>query len=451
MKRFIYQYLKNWMKSERRKPLLLRGARQVGKTHAARKLGESFTHFVEVNFEYQPQLCQIFKKDLDPHRITKELSLATGQVIKPGSTLLFLDEIQEEPLILTSLRYFYENMPELHVIATGSLLDFVINSTGIPVGRVSSLYMYPLSFLEYLHATEYELLGKEIIAHPIDKEMPTNVHQKLLSLVGEYHAIGGMPEAVKCWKETKDPYAVFQVHHEIIDTYRQDFHKYSKEHQLKYVKLLFNQIPRIMGKKFMYKDIEGDYRKRELAPSFDLLDTARVLHKVVQSDANGLPIGAEANPHQFKVIFIDVGIAQSILGLNLKSWFLDPNREFVNKGYITEAFVGQEILAYSDPTMQTELYYWHRAAKNSQAEVDYLLQLEENLVPIEVKSGKGTSLKSLRYFLENKNKKNNRSSYGIRFSLHNFSIYNSIHSYPLYSIGKVLSPQFKNSLFTLKN
>lgn len=200
MKRFIDYDLKEWKNSPLRKPLLLRGARQIGKTHAARELGKSFDNFVEINFELNRQVHRFFEEDLNPKRIVEALSLLTYNEITPGKTLLFFDEIQALPQVLTALRYFYEMLPELHVIAAGSLLDFTIQAIGIPVGRIESLYMYPLSFLEFLYAHEGgELLVKKIATHPLDEPMLEPIHKMLLTHVSQYVAIGGMPEAITCW------------------------------------------------------------------------------------------------------------------------------------------------------------------------------------------------------------------------------------------------------------
>ena len=204
MKRFIDKHLAEWKESTTRKPLLLRGARQVGKTFAVRSLGRLFDNFVEINFELNPDVALIFEKDLEPQRIVRELSLFIGRQIVPGTTLLFFDEIQSVPKAFSSLRYFYELMPELHVIAAGSLLDFVTEYIGIPVGRVTSLYMYPVSFIEFLGALHQDFLVEEILKHTPEAPLSDPIHQKLLSFVGEYLAIGGMPEIVQCWQEKKD-------------------------------------------------------------------------------------------------------------------------------------------------------------------------------------------------------------------------------------------------------
>lgn len=434
MKRFIDQHLLDW-KKDHGKPLILRGARQVGKTFAVRQLGKTFDNFVEINFEEQRDLKNIFERDLDPNRIILELSQRLNAQIIPGKTLLFFDEIQAAPLALTSLRYFYEKLPTLHVLAAGSLIDFAIQEVGIPVGRVRSLYVYPLSFIEFMIARGYSLLSDGIRNHSIDQPFSKLLHDTALRLVSEYLAIGGMPEAVKTWCDFQDPFKSADVHQSLIDAYRQDFVKYAKTSELKYVQALFNQMPKQIGKKFKYSGIEGDYRKRELSPCLDLLKTACIVHKVLQTSGTGVPFGALAGLDHFKIIYLDVAIAQALMGIRLGDWIVYSLDHFVNKGEIVEAFIGQELFAYSSPFMKTDLYYWHRGTRASQAEVDYLIQQGDKVIPIEVKSGKGTTLKSMHMFLQT----HSNSPYGIRFSAHNYSIHEKIHSYPLYAVAQAVN------------
>lgn len=256
--------------------------------------------------------------------------------------------------------------------------------------------MYPLSFFEFLCACQHTLLAQGILDSSPTSPFNEVVHQKLLTLLAEYLAIGGMPEAVVYWQRTKDPIGCFEIHSVLIDTYRQDFNKYAKKFQIKYLDVLFNAVPRQLGTKFKYSAIDGDYRKRELAPCLDLLITAGIVQPVTRSAGNGIPLGVEADPHDTKIIFLDVALSQAILGLDLSSWFLQPHHEFINKGALIEALVGQEILAYSLPQKKAQLFYWRRNAPGSEAEVDY------------------------------------------RFSAHNYSVHNTIHSYPLYAIASFM-------------
>ena len=434
MKRIIDYYLRQWVHSPRRKSLILNGARQVGKTHAVRALAaSSFTDFAEINFESNSAARAVFDHDLDPKRILHALSLAVGKPIIPGKTLLFLDEIQAAPKGIIALRYFYEEISELHVIAAGSLIQFAIEQVGVPVGRVEFLDMYPVSFIEFLAAMEDHSIITEILNQEPGTEISAFIHDKCLHLISMYLALGGMPEVIDCWLETKNALECIKVHNSLLKAYRQDFEKYAKKNQIPYVSLLFDILPHRLGTKFKYSDIEGEYRKRELQPALNLLKTAGIIHKVHSCSGQGFPIGSQTNLQDFKILFLDVGLAQAVLGLDLASWFLNPLAEIVNKGAIVESFVGQELLAYTSPSKTAELYYWHRSAPSSIAEVDYLIQQKDKIIPIEVKGGHGTTLRSMHSFLNT----HPQSPYGIRFSMQNYSVHEKIISYPLYAIAKV--------------
>ena len=431
MKRIIDYFLLEWKERFQRKPLLLRGARQVGKTHAVRVLGTTFENFVEVNLEANEAARRIVEKDTDPHRIMLQLSELFQKQIIPGSTLLFFDELQIVPKAITTLRYFYELIPELHVVAAGSLLDFAIEQVGIPVGRVSSLYMYPVSFLEFLVALGNQEWARLILEHSLNEPLSEPLHEKLLALVGEYIAIGGMPEAINEWMRTKTSRAAKIVHSDLIFNYQQDFGKYAKRHQIKYLDRLFQKAVEQLSRKFIFSQV-GEYQKRELEPALELLGKAGIVHQVTKSAGQGIPIGAQADMDDFKVIFLDVGLSQALLKLDIAPWFIDPLEIFINKGEIVEAFVGQELLAYSDPIAKDELFYWRRDSRGSHAEIDYLVQIHDKVVPIEVKAGTNNKIKSMYMFLD----AHLNSSYGIKYSAFNYSMYGRIHSYPLYAVAK---------------
>lgn len=434
MKRIVDYYLNEWKNNPDKMPLLLRGARGVGKTYAVRELGKKFQNFVEVNFESDKyQLQEIFQKDLDPERIIRDLSVIYKKNITPGTTLLFFDEIQEEPQAIVALRYFYEKMPQLHVIGAGSLLDFAIEQVGLPVGRIEFLYMYPISFLEFLIANDYSLAVQELLNHDATVAISESIHRTLLNSVAEYLAIGGMPKVVDFWIK-KNVQQSFKMQAVIIDAYKQDFGEYAKKTQIKYLEEIFNNAPAQLGGKFKFSKI-GEYRKRELEPCVNLLEMARVVNKIYYSAGQGIPLGAQADSTDYKLLFLDVGLSQSILGLDISEWLTNPLQQFINKGSLVEAFVGQEILAYSNPIKKAQLYYWHRDIRNSEAEIDYLIQLKDYVIPIEVKSGEGRTLKSMNLFLDS----HPDSPYGIKFSTNNFSVFGKVYSYPLYAIAKKLA------------
>ncbi len=436
MKRLILHYLTEWRDSSIRKPLILRGARQVGKTHVARQLGKTFENFIEANFERTKELKALFQEDLDPKIICEKLELIFNQKIIPHKTLLFFDEIQVCPEASIALRYFYEEMPELHVMAAGSLLDFAIEKVGVPVGRVSFCYMHPMSFIEFMMATGNDLFAENILHHT-SETMNEALHNKAIKLLGEYMLIGGMPEAVSHWINHRDIKQCSEIHHAIIDSYRQDFEKYAKINQLKYVELIFDRIPAMICEHFKFSQLTPDYQKRELAPCLDLLIKAGITQKVIYSACNGVPLGAEANPEKFKLIFLDIALTQSMLGLDLRNWILDPEQalQHVNKGKIAEAFIGQELLAYSSFSTRPSLHYWQRMSVGSSAEVDYVIASGQNIIPIEVKGGKGGTLRSMHSFLQSRPSIQN----GWRFSTQNYSVYEKIISFPLYAVAGALN------------
>lgn len=449
MKRIIDYYLQEWKQEPyHRKPLLLRGARQVGKTHAARVLGKTFEHFIEINLEADQGAREIMVQDYDIHRIIFQLSQYLGQEIIPGKTLLFIDEIQIEPKALTALRYFYENMPQLHVIAAGSLLDFAIDQVGLPVGRITSLYMYPLSFLEFLIALDHHTWAQEIINHTPATPMIEQIHKKIIDCVGLYLAIGGMPAAVNAWKDTQNPRTIKKIHIELLDSYQQDFNKYALTKQIKYLDALFKNALSQLGRKFMYSRI-GEYQKRELEPAFELLKKAGLVTPIFKTAAQGIPLGSQSKLDDFKVIFLDVGLAQAALMLDISSWFFEPLAMFINKGELVEAFVGQELLAYADPISRQGLFYWRNDnSRSNTAEVDYVIQVNDHIVPLEVKAGENVRIKSMYVFLQ----EHIQSDYGIRLSAHNYMHNNAIKTYPFYAVASIMlqaQPTIREALLDL--
>lgn len=438
MKRLIDHYLRDWKSRPDRKALLLRGARQVGKTYSVRALGESYDELVEINLELNPEYAEIFRLNLDPHRILRDLRLMTGKRLVPGASLLFIDEIQQQPLAVSALRYLYESIPEMHVIAAGSLLEFALEQVGMPVGRVASLHMYPMSFLEYLVARGDLPMAERLLDDQALFSIGAPVHERLLRLAGEFLVLGGLPEVVETWIEHENLERCGEILDLIVAAYRQDFAKYAKQHQIKYVDLVFDEVPALTGRKFKYNALPGTWKARELAPALDLLCRASVVHRITHSSGNGIPLKGESNPHQFKTLFLDVGLAQRIMGADVRPWLLDSAATIRNAGAVTEAFIGQELLAYSRPWAKQELYYWHREARSSNAEVDYLLPLGDIVIPVEVKSGATGRLRSLRVFLD---EKRGRTPYGIRFCGQPGSIHADLHSHALYAVPHVLHRQ----------
>jgi hypothetical protein len=238
----------------------------------------------------------------------------------------------------------------------------------------------------------------------------------------------------KQWAEKKDALLCFKIQQTLLDNYRQDFEKYAQKHEIKYVEVLFDQIPRQLGQRFKLSALPGAFRKRELLPCFSLLVKAGIIHPVYHTSAHGLPLGASVDLEKFKALFLDIGFAQALLGLDLKEWILNPASAFANQGAIVEAFIGQEILAYSHIFQKKMVYYWQQENRTSQAEIDYIVQIGEGIIPIEVKSGTTGHLRSLREYL----KCHPNTPYAIRFSSQNYSDYDGLRSYPLYAIAKAI-------------
>ena len=374
-----------------------------------------------------------------------QLSAHLNKEIIPGKTLLFIDEIQQAPKAINALRYFYEQMPDLHIIAAGSLLEFAIEQVGMPVGRISSLYLYPMSFIEFLIALKKQLWVQTILEQTLETPLFDELHESLMNALSTYLVVGGMPEAVTQWIATESLRAVGKVHAEQLDTYQQDFNKYAKKHQIKYLELLFSQAAGQLGSKFMFTRV-GEYQKRELSPALELLEKAGLLHKVFKTAAQGIPLGAQLDPQDFKITFLDVGLCQAALGLETSSWIADPLNAFINKGAIVESFIGQELLAYADPISKQQLFYWRRDSRGSDAEVDYVIQIHNKIVPIEVKAGTSKRIKSSYLFLES----HACADYGIRFSALNYGIDKAIYNYPLYAVAGSLQSTSESLRFALK-
>ncbi|MCB0341920.1 MAG: ATP-binding protein [Pseudobdellovibrionaceae bacterium] len=432
MKRHLNQQLENWKNRRNRKALVLKGARQVGKTYVVREFGKNFEHYCEINFEERPDLKTVFSKNLDVDRILRDLSIVTGVEIVPGKTLLFLDEVNECPEALKSLRYFYEKLPELHVIASGSLIDFTIEKVGVPVGRVEYLHLYPMSFLEFLEAQSNTRKLTESLGHEnLLEEVNGVVHQKLIEHLSIYFVVGGMPEAVKMWCETQDIKACMAIHQNLVQSYKDDFEKYAKKNQVKYLDLIFDKLPAVLGEKFTYAKISEHYKARELSPALDLLAKAAVMHRIYHSSGNGIPLGAEMNSKKFKVIFLDIALTQALHGLDYAKWIVDFEGQYTNLGYLTEAFVGQELIAYFDPKQKAQLYYWMREKPGAMAEVDYIIEGSGgHVIPIEVKSGHRGSAKSLRVFMKEKP----QTKIGVRLSLRPYERSRAELFIPLYAV-----------------
>lgn len=394
--------IESWFYRKGHKPLLLRGARQVGKT----TLVENFSKrhkidLVKFNFEEAPELKKIFKKDLNVKRIVADLNVVSGKKIN-SSNLLYFDEIQECPEAVQSLRYFYENSPEINLVASGSLLDFQIEKIGLPVGRIELLYLYPFSFYEFLEVTNHGHLLEIINNYELGSEISEIAHKRILELLNLYMVIGGMPEVVKKYVESFDLELVQRVQTQLINIYREDFNKYSRKSQISDVEDVFITVPRFLSQKFKYRFVNADKKSLVISNAINLLVKAGIIRKAVHSNGNGVPLGAETKANLFKLFLLDVGLANRVLNLNLKDFIANERLGLANKGGLAEQFVAGELVLSASPSSPYELYFWDRQKPGSVAEVDFLIQTGQKVLPLEVKSGLSRSSKSLQVFLNEK-------------------------------------------------
>lgn len=439
--RAIDKALLEWKNESNHKPLLLRGARQVGKSSAIRHLGKSFKYFVEVNFERDKDVISIFKGNLKPKEISSRLSAYYETPIVAGETLLFFDEIQVCEEAIHSLWFFYEDYQELHVIAAGSLLEFALkNLSSFGVGRVRSLFMYPMSFDEFLIATGnstwIEVKQNSSFENPVFEAL----HGKLVEAFRNYLIIGGMPEVVSTWVETKDFLKCQQIQDDIILAYEDDFAKYKEKADPLLLRQTLRSVALQIGNKFVYSQVKGDYRSEKVKEALELLKDAGLIKPIVHTAANGIPLGAEINDKFIKYIFLDSGLLLRLLGLENTSGQAEISKliligsatDLVNKGSITEMVAGLELVKYSTPTQRHDLYYWQNLSRGAQAEVDYIIVKDTKIVPLEVKAGTSGSMKSMYQFMTNKN-----LEYGIRTSLENFGAIDKAEILPLYALSNI--------------
>lgn len=428
MKRDQEKDLFDWKGRKDRMPLLLSGARQVGKSYLVEEFGKkAFQNIVTVNFEYSPELKQCFNT-LDPLEIINKLQLLTGEPIDAERTLLFLDEIQECPNAIMALRYFKEKYNRLAVIGAGSLMEFALNSPDfkMPVGRIQFVYLEPLSFGEFLTASGNQFLRQYLGEIQLNGGWDDAIHQKLLELMRTYLIVGGMPSSVKEYLETNDFLGCQRIQNSLIQAYRSDFGKYAKAAELKYLQKVFDEAPRIVGSRVKYSNIDPLSKSRDIKQALNLLKLAGILCPVYATAASGLPLGAQINDAKFKLNFLDVGLMQNACGLQAE---LALSKDFfqINSGALMEQFIGQELRAYFDSYLKRELFFWARDKRNSSAEVDFVVAVGSQVLPIEVKAGKTGTLKSLKLFIEER-----KSPFGIRFSQEKLSFHDKILTLPLY-------------------
>lgn len=421
LKRIAEKHLHKWYAKKRRKPLVLRGARQVGKSTLVRCFSETNNLILnEVNLERHLYLDDIFKT-LDIERIIRELEAVTGKKVQTPGSILFLDEIQATPHALQALRYFYEEKPEVPVISAGSLLEFTLadHHFSMPVGRIEYYHLGPMTFKEFLAAVEPEL-SKYLSEFQLAQGIPEAAHRKLIRHQREFFFVGGMPEAVHTYTEEGSLVEVTAVHRSIAETYQDDFSKYAKQKDLALMQKVFRQIPRILGQKVKYSNVSREDKSRNVKAVIDLLTNARVCHQVFHSHCSGIPLFVEVKENTYKMLFMDVGMATYLCGLDWITLQSFDDQSIVNEGRLAEQFIGQHLL---DPFESPKLTYWLRESKSANAEVDYVIANGSQIVPIEVKSGKSGTLKSLQQFVLNKH-----ANRAVRFDLNPPDIQNVRHA-----------------------
>lgn len=425
--------LVSWAKNDNRKTLLLRGARQVGKSTAVRQLAKTFKYFVEVNFDDEEELKKLFERSLTPQEICQRLSVYFQIPIIAGETLLFFDEIQQCKPALSKLRYFFEKYPELHLVAAGSLLEFAIEEIpSIGVGRERSMFMYPFSFEEFLNA-----LGETMLVEAYRTASPVHplfeaIHKKLIDRLRVFLVLGGMPEVVSTYVRTHDLLQCQEVLTDLVISFKDDFAKYKKRVPALRVVEVFESVVKQAEGKFVFEKAGVGLNNAQVKQSLELLIMAGLVYPVTHTAANGIPLGAEINPKYRRMLLFDTGLFQRVLGLDTSKLLLSDDFKIVNRGALAEMFVGLELLKSASCFDPKPLYCWAKEKKKGNAQVDFIVQRGEKIIPIEVKSGTQGAMQSLRQFMTEK-----KILKGIRTSLENFNNYKNIDVYPLYAITNI--------------
>ena len=406
-------YIENWFYRNTRKPLIIRGARQVGKTTTVNLAAKELNiDLITINMEDHHSFTSELSNN-NPKTIFELIALSRGKhSLDPEKTLLFFDEAQEHPAIIPFLRYCFEKTPEFRVILTGSLLEFVLNAPNFsfPVGRVEFLFMGPMTFTEYLYGINQTALADNIkgidFKHPIT---PAH-HQLYLEHLRTYTVVGGMPEAVKVYRDTQSWLEVARVKASILETYRADFGKYYKKTNSAVIQQMFEKIPLSLAQKTIFSKLTEGTRTETSKKAFEALSLALVVSPCYHSSGNGIPLASEQKSNHFKTFFLDVGLSLSALGLNIDSVTFDLNN--IAKGAIAEQLIAQHLLDDRELFQKPQLHYWQRQKQGTNAEIDFLSTYQNHIVPIEVKSGAVGSMKSLQVFIKLKQEK---PHYAIRF------------------------------------
>ena len=429
MYRTAIEKLLKWKQSRHRKPLIIQGARQVGKTWLMKEFGrQAYADTVYINFDSNSRMTELFASDLDTERLLMGLELYAGRKIAPEKTLLIFDEVQEVPRALSSLKYFYENAPQYHIICAGSLLGIALHQgTSFPVGKVDFLKLYPLSFKEFLMAA-----GKGRFAELLDKrdfQMITSFKQTYIDALKQYYFVGGMPEAVQSFTEDKDFNEVREIHKRILAAYEQDFSKHAPGEIVPRLRMLWNSIPSQLAKenkKFIYGLVREGARAKDYETAIMWLCDCGLVHRISRVNAAGIPLRAYEDLKAFKLFIADVGLLGCMAGLRQRT-LLDGNDLFTEfKGALTEQYVCQQLKTIQD----LDVYYYTN--DRGSCEVDFVIDTGDRIVPVEVKAEVNLRAKSLKTYREKFS-----PEICIRTSMSDYKEEDWLVNLPLYAIGQI--------------
>lgn len=431
MYRIAIEKLYRWKESRRRKPLIIQGARQVGKTWLMKEFGRSaYRDMIYINFDSNSRMAELFASDLNTDRLIMGIELYAGKKIDPGSTLLIFDEVQEVPRALSSLKYFYENAPQYHIICAGSLLGIALHEgTSFPVGKVDFLELYPLSFREFLMAVTGTQFAKLLDSQ--DYKMITSFKQTYIEALKQYYFIGGMPEAVKNFTEERDFYEVREVQKRILAAYEQDFSKHAPLEIVPKIRMVWNSIPSQLAKenkKFLYGLVREGGRAKEYETAIMWLCDCGLVYKIERVKGGGIPLKAYVDQKAFKLFVVDVGLLGCMTGLSPKILLdgKDLFKEF--KGALTEQYVCQQL-----KTLENLSIYYYTNDRGS-CEVDFVVDTGERTVPVEVKAEVNLKAKSLKTYYEKY-----QPEISIRTSMADYRPEEWLMNLPLYAIEEICS------------
>lgn len=429
MYRIAIEKLYQWKKNSRRKPMIIEGARQVGKTWLMKEFGsQAYADTVYINFDSNSRMAELFASDLDTERLIMGLELYSGKKINSDNTLLIFDEVQEVPRALASLKYFYENAPQYHIICAGSLLGIALHEgTSFPVGKVDFLKLYPLSFKEFLMATDKERFAELLIKQ--DYDMVTSFKQIYVDSLKYYYFVGGMPEAVQSFAESKDFNEVRAIQKRILAAYEQDFSKHAPNEIVPKIRMLWNSIPSQLArenKKFIYGLVREGGRAKEYETAIMWLTDCGLVHKISRVNAAGIPLKAYEDLKAFKLFILDVGLLGCMTGLRQRT-LLDGNDLFIEfKGALTEQYVCQQLKTLDD----LGIYYYTN--DRGSCEVDFIVDTGEQIIPVEVKAEVNLKAKSLKTYQEKYS-----PEISVRTSMADYKKEEWLLNLPLYAIDQI--------------